>query len=125
MPVNETAELVAALGEKSQVDLAGIVVNRVLPELFGRAEEELFERLREPENVAVLADATGGAVEPVLEAARLAVTLRRTRAEHLARLREKVERDTQYLYVPYLFARSHGLRATHQIAEALGAELGF
>jgi anion-transporting ArsA/GET3 family ATPase len=125
MPVNETVELVAALGEKSQVDLAGIVVNRVLPELFSRAEEELFERLRESESVAVLADAAGGSVEPVLEAARLAVTLRRTRAEHLARLREKVERDTQYLYVPYLFARTHGLRATHKIAEALGAELGF
>jgi hypothetical protein len=29
------------------------------------------------------------------------------------------------LYVPYLFVRSHGLRSTRQIAEALSAELGF
>jgi len=28
------------------------------------------------------------------------------------------------LYVPYLFLRAHGLRATHQVADALAAELG-
>jgi hypothetical protein len=27
--------------------------------------------------------------------------------------------------VPELFARGHGLRATNQVADALGAELGF
>jgi hypothetical protein len=32
---------------------------------------------------------------------------------------------TQLLYVPELFQRSHGVRATRQIAEALGAELGY
>jgi len=29
------------------------------------------------------------------------------------------------LYVPYLFFRSHGVRATHQVADALSAELGY
>jgi hypothetical protein len=29
------------------------------------------------------------------------------------------------LYLPYLFTRSHGVRVTTQIAEALGEELGF
>jgi hypothetical protein len=29
------------------------------------------------------------------------------------------------LYVPELFARRHGVRATHQVAEALGQELGY
>jgi hypothetical protein len=29
------------------------------------------------------------------------------------------------LYLPYLFHRSHGVRATSRIAEALGEELGF
>ena len=28
-------------------------------------------------------------------------------------------------YVPYLFARTHGLRATRQVAEHLSEELGF
>jgi hypothetical protein len=97
----------------------------VLPELFGRGEEELFERLREPEALEALEDIVDGAVEPVFEAARLAVTMRRTRAGHLTRLREGVDAGLPLLYVPYLFARAQGLRATKQVAEALGAELGF
>ena len=61
----------------------------------------------------------------VLDAAELAVTLRRTRVEHLTRLREGLAGDVEMLYVPELFTKSHGVRATRQVAEALGAELGF
>jgi anion-transporting ArsA/GET3 family ATPase len=125
MPVNETIELSGRIEDETKVDLAAIVVNRVLPELFGRGEEEVFERLREPEPVAALIAAVGGPVEPVLDAAELAVTLRRTRAGHLERLREGLPGDMPMLYVPYLFGRSHGLRSTRQIADALSAELGF
>ena len=125
MPVTESLELIARLREDTDVDVASVVVNRVLPELFGRAEEEVFERLREPAMASALADAVGGPVEPVLEAARLAVTLRRTRSGHLARLRAGVDPTMPILYVPELFARGHGLRATNQVAEALGAELGL
>jgi anion-transporting ArsA/GET3 family ATPase len=124
MPVNETIELVGRVEQETNVDLAAIVVNRVLPELFGRQEEEVFETLRAPEHVAHLSEAAGGPVEPVFEAARLAVTLRRTRAEHLERLRHAVDSSLPLLYVPYLFTRSLGLRATKQVAEALSAELG-
>jgi anion-transporting ArsA/GET3 family ATPase len=129
MPVAETLELAEQLDEKTSVDLAAVIVNRVLPELFGRSEEEIFERLREPEHAEAFARAvTGGdgaaAVEPLLDGAELAVKLRRTRAEHLKRLREGLP-DTPMLYVPYLFQRTHGVRATRQIAESLAAELGY
>jgi hypothetical protein len=53
------------------------------------------------------------------------VTLRRTRAGHIERLRAGVDPTVAMLYVPYLFLRSHGLRATHQVSEALAAELGY
>ena len=125
MPVNETIELSARITQETNVDLAAVVVNRVLPELFGRGEEDVFERLTSADSAATLAEAVGGAVEPVLEAARLAVTLRRTRAGHLERLREHVDLSVPMLYVPYLFTRTHGLRSTHQVAEALGDELGL
>jgi anion-transporting ArsA/GET3 family ATPase len=125
MPVNETVELSERLRTATDVDLAAVVVNRVLPELFGRGEEEVFERLRQPDKVEELVAAVGGRVEPVLDAAELAVTLRRTRAGHLSRLRERLEPGLPLLYVPYQFSRSHGLRTTHQIAEALSAELGY
>ena len=125
MPVNETIELSGRIEDETHIDLAAIVVNRVLPELFGRGEEEVFETLRETEPVHALVGAVGAPVQPVLDAAELAVTLRRTRAGHLERLRKGVAKDVPMLYVPYLFVRTHGLRSTRQIAEALSAELGF
>ena len=125
MPVQETIELAGRLRDETVVDLAAVVVNRVLPELFNRNEEELFARLRTDESVEALTEATGGPARPVLDAADLAVTMRRSRAGHLTRLREELPEGLPLLYVPYLFQRSHGVRATKRIAEFIGEELGY
>ena len=123
MPVAETIELADRLKAETDVDLAAIVVNRVLPELFNEREEALFERLRDPRHVDALSAAAKGDVSPILDAAELAVTLRRTRAGHLADLRAAVDPTLPLIYVPYLFTRSHGARATRQVAELLAEEL--
>jgi anion-transporting ArsA/GET3 family ATPase len=125
MPVNETLELAQRLAAETVVDLAAVVANRVLPELFARGEEEVFERLDEPATQAMLSEALGTSVRPILDGAQLAVTLRRTRGVHLARLRAELPAGTPLLYVPYLFQRSHGARATRQVAEHLSDELGY
>jgi len=125
MPVNETLELVDKLAAETVVDLAAVVANRVLPELFSRGEEAVFDKLNATANEQVLSKAVGGPVRPILDGAQLAVTLRRTRSVHLARLREELPEGTPLLYVPYLFQRSHGARATHQVAAHLAEELGF
>jgi anion-transporting ArsA/GET3 family ATPase len=125
MPVNETIELQDRIRAETNVDLAAIIVNRVLPELFGRGEEEVFDRIYQPDGVEALDGVLGGPSQPLLEGARMAVTLRRTRTEHLERLRAGVEASVPLLYVPYVFARAHGLRSTRMLAEALSAELGY
>jgi anion-transporting ArsA/GET3 family ATPase len=125
MPVNETIDLTHRIKSETNVDLAAIVVNRVLPELFGRGEEEVFDRLDQPDAIGIVDDVLGGPVQPIFDGARMAVTLRRTRTEHLERLRANVPPAVPLLYVPYLFVRSHGLRSTRMVAEALSAELGF
>lgn len=128
MPVRETIELLHRIHAETTVDVAAVVVNRVLPELFSRADEEVFERLRGPEASARLAAATGGEVDAVcevLEAARLAVTLRRAGSAHLEMLRAEVDPAIPLLYVPELFTRGYGLRTSGQVAEALSAELGY
>jgi anion-transporting ArsA/GET3 family ATPase len=125
MPVAETLELATKVAEETSVTLSAVVVNRVLPELFGRNEEEIFERLREPEVTAELSARAKGDVGAVLEGARLAVTMRRTRATHLERLRRGLDPEVPVIYLPYLFTRSHGLRTTRQVADSLGEELGF
>ena len=122
MPVAETIELVARLRAEVEVPLGVVIVNRVLPELFTHSDEETFEALRAPDAVELLSARTGRGATEVLDAARLAVSLRRSRAAHLDELREAV--NLPLLYVPYLFVRDHGLRVTRMVADALGAELG-
>lgn len=123
MPVNETIELVGRIRSELDVPLGAVVVNRVLPELFTHADEEVFEALGEPDASAILQERAGAGATAVLEGARLAVKLRRTRAEHLQRLSTSV--DLPLLFLPYLFARTHGLRVTRMIADGLGEELGL
>ena len=125
MPVNETMELAEQVKVQTTVELAAVVVNRVLPELFGRSEEETFEALCKQAARAELRRAVDGDPAPVLDAARLAVTLRRTRAGHLDRLRAGIDPAVPMLFVPEMFSRSHGLRAMRQAARFIGEELGF
>jgi anion-transporting ArsA/GET3 family ATPase len=121
MPVQETQQLVRDVRATLNVELAGVVVNRVLPELLARADEPVFAGLQEPERIAILEEAAGSAAMAVLNAGRLATDLRRGRAEHLAELREAV--DLPMMYVPELFLRSEGRRVTRRIADALADEL--
>src|SRR5580658_4285012 len=125
MPVNETLELEKRVREETTVQMSAVVVNRVLPELFGQREEEIFEQLREPGTEELLSERAGGSVAPVLEAARLAVTMRRTRASHMQHLQAGLPAGVPVLLLPYLFARSFGARTTRQVAHSLGEELGL
>jgi len=123
MPVHETIELVGRVRETLPVPLGAVVVNRVLPELFTHTDEVAFQALRQPAAVGAVEGVVGPGVGDVLTAADLAVTLRRTRAAHLARLRAAVELPA--LYLPELFIRAQGMRVTRMVAEALGEELGL
>ena len=121
MPVNETIELVARARAELAVPLGAVIVNRVLPELFTHADEEVFDALRTADASEMLSERAGPGVAAVLDAARLAVSLRRTRSPYLGELRDTV--DLPLLLLPYLFVRDHGLRVTRMVAEALGQEL--
>ncbi len=124
MPVSETLELATRVQEETTVRMSAVVVNRVLPELFGQREEEIFEQLRSPEAEAVLATRAGGDTTKVLEAARLAVTMRRTGSAHLQRLQAGLPKGLPVLLMPFMFSRGFGVRTTRQMAQSLGEELG-
>jgi anion-transporting ArsA/GET3 family ATPase len=113
MPVTEAIELAGALREKTSVDLAAVVVNRVLPELFGRGEEALFERLREPGPEAALVGEVGAAHRAGGRRAR------RQSALH----RQCIWRPREVSVPPYLMCPScprKGPPGHEAIAEALG-----
>lgn len=121
--VGETVDLVARLGAETEVDVAAVVVNRGLPELFGRQEEAVFTALRAPAGRAALAAVVGAPVDVVLDAAAGAVARRRARAAVAASLRAALPPSVPTLHLPHLFAGAEGLRGTGAVAEALGAEL--
>lgn len=125
MPVTETIELAERVAKETTVRLAAVVVNRVLPELFGRSEEEVFDKLRRPAVMKELAAVTGGDSVPVIDAARMAVTLRRNRAVHLDRLQAAIDPSVPVMFLPELFTRSHGLRTSRRVARHLGEEMGL
>ena len=124
MPVNETIELVARAREELNVPLGVVIVNRVLPELFTHADEDVFDALREP------------AASERLDARHRTGRDRRARCRRAWRSRcagaarptsrgSASEVDLPLLLLPYLFVRDHGLRVTRMVAEALGQELGY
>ena len=126
MPVNETLELPARIATETNVDLAAVVVNRVLPELFGRGEEEVFDRLREPDGVAALEPGgrRAGRDGPRRGRAGGHAAAHPGRAPHPA-ARGPRPATSSCSTCPSCSPSHHGVRATRQVAEALGAELGY
>ena len=123
MPVAETLELRDAVARETTVDLAAVVVNRVLPERFSPRTEAAFARLKSPEGLDAFRDVFGEGSSAVLAAADLATSLRRNRTQYVTVLREGLGETVPLVLIPYLFQRSDGRRATRQIAEHLAEEL--
>jgi len=123
MPVNETVELVGRLQSEIVVDVAAVVVNRVLPELFSRSEEAVFAALARPQSMQRLREAAGAQVDTVFEGARIAVAMRRSGAAEIERLRKQLPAGQPLVYVPELFSKSTARRHVELVADSLGEEL--
>ncbi len=126
MPVTEAIDLCGRLASDTPVHLSCVIANRVLPELFGRVEEQVFEQVTTKTVVAATSKRLGVEtkdLQAVTDAARLAVTIRRYGSAHLERLRAAIGSDAPVVYLPYLFGRADGMRAIRQVATSLGEEL--
>ncbi|MFM7225010.1 MAG: ArsA family ATPase [Actinomycetota bacterium] len=122
MPVAETIELVGRLRDEVRAPLGTVVANRVLPEPFTRADAEVFAALAVGAGRDALVGRVGSGAAGALDTARLAGAMRAASTVHLAHLRAAV--DLPLCYLPYLFVRAPGLRATRMVADALGEEFG-
>ncbi len=123
MPVAETVELAAKVAEETTVELAAVVVNRVLPERFSPRAEAVFDRLSSHEGIDALSEVLGADSASVVGAAALATTMRRSRVQHMNTLRAGLPAGTPLVLVPYLFQRADGHRATRQLALHLAEEI--
>ncbi len=120
MPVTETIELYEAT-QALDVKLEGVVINKVLPELFNTNEEALFTKILSGQPHEYFTELVGNNFEPVADAAHLATQLRRSRVDYIDRLRREL--PLPMLYLPYLFLRSQGTRWTTLFAEAIKVEM--
>ena len=123
MPVVETVELVDKVRRDTDVDVAAVVANRVVPQWFGAADEEVFEALRGPAAMTMLEARVGPKLASVFDAADLARLRRAAAREHLGTLREQLPATVPMLLVPELFVRAGGRRVVSLVADALAEEL--
>jgi len=124
MPVTESIELVAKVRSTTEVDVAAVIANRVLPQWFGPADADVFEALLAPTPQAMLAEAAGPRTATVFEAASLAQSRRSVAAGHLAALTAALPASVPTLIVPELFTKASGRRVVSLVADALEQELG-
>lgn len=124
MPVTEAIELLGRLESETDVNVAAVVVNKVLPELFGRGEQQVFDALNSVEGRRAFAQVVGDDPAALLDGADLASRLRRSRGKHLERLRSEIPGDRPMIFLPQLFSASHGIRSTRELAEAFDDEIG-
>jgi anion-transporting ArsA/GET3 family ATPase len=123
MPVTETLELIDKLRNEAHVDLAGVVLNRVLAEPFSKSDERVLNTMRA--DSTYVSDAMGKAGVGLLESAALAVALRRRREPHLKRLLAGLPEGTTTALVSLIEGAQPGPSTTEAIADALADELGW
>ncbi len=142
MPVHETVELLASLRRDTDVDIAGVVVNRLLPELFVSSEGKAFDVLnrstregssdpgRESRELRKRFDAeldNASAAGALIEGASLARTQRRNEVVQLEALSAALARFGvgQPALIPMLFDVVPGYETTRIVAEHLVDEWGM
>ncbi|MCL5947976.1 MAG: AAA family ATPase [Actinobacteria bacterium] len=124
MPVSESIELIGKAETETTVGLVATVMNRVFPELFVRSEEDIFNKLCTDQGRERLAQALNGDPDTLLEAARMAVEIRRSSTLHIDRMRHAVGRDVPLLNIPYFFDPGTPDELASKVAGALGDEIG-
>lgn len=111
MPTNESLELCAALDGELELPLAALVVNQVVPEIFGESEREALARLDEP---AESDPASAALAAGIRRAAREQV-----QAQSLARLRAL---GAPLFELPFLVGGATNLNAIAQLVSALDSQ---
>ncbi len=125
MPVHETNDLITSLRNDTDVDIAGVVVNRLLPELFVANDSKAFEKLDAEIFGRQLNDPNAAA--KLLDGARLSRTQHRNEGIQLEALFEILRTHSigQPALIPMLFDAMPGYETTRMVAEHLRDEWGF
>lgn len=122
MPVTESLDLLEKVATQTNINVACIVANRILPAPFTVAGERVFARMRSDPTLLGLRDSALGA--GILAGVALSENLRHQRAEQLERLIAGVGQVPVAL-VPELFDVAPGLPMTRAVSAQLTDELSL
>jgi len=111
MPVNETIEFIAALGEEMAISPDAVVVNGVYP-----------ERFRDDEAAAIEAAAGNGDAAAAHPALRAAIAEHRRARHHRNQVR-RLRRRAPAITLPFLFEKELGDDDLDELARILGKRL--
>jgi anion-transporting ArsA/GET3 family ATPase len=128
MPVHETNDLIESLRRDTDVDIAGVVVNRLLPELFVASDAKAFDKLAASDLQAFTKQLTDPAAAVALvEGARLSRTQHLNEVAQLEALHDilRTHNIGQPALIPMLFDAAPGFETTRIVAEHLADEWGF
>lgn len=122
-PINEALELAERIDQETEVHLGALVVNKVMPELFSRAEEEFFISLQDPKATRVLNKVVSSDMALLLRGSNAALEMRRCAAPYVERLISSAA-DVPVALLPLMFRVGSGLKLARDLGEALSAEWG-
>ncbi|MFZ4719453.1 MAG: ArsA family ATPase [Ilumatobacteraceae bacterium] len=123
MPITETLELVDKVRSTTEVDVAAVVVNRMLPGWFTGRDLAVFDALSGADAQGALASAVNPKVGTVFQAAALSQARHAVAEEHLAHVRDALPDGLPVLVVPELFSKASGRRVVSLVADELDAAL--
>ena len=125
MPVSETLELTSGCARRRRCACRPWSSTASCPSSSARARRRSSSSCGRPRPTRAVGAGAVATVAPVLEAARLAVTMRRTRSVHLQRLQAGLARGPAGAAVAVPVRTQLRPRTTRQVAHALGEELGL
>ena len=120
-PVNEALELADRIDNETHVHLGALIVNKVMPELFSRSEEEFFVLLQEPKAISVLNKVIPGGIGLLLRGSNAALEMRRCADPYVERLMAGAGTVPTAL-LPLMFGEGSRMKLVRDLGEALAAE---
>ncbi len=116
MPVAETLELLVSLRTKTDVDVAAVILNRTLPELFTSSDHLALDLL--------LADSSWeNSSNALIDAARVHRQRQLVAHEHIATLRAGLSSQLALVTQPFVFSAENAKDLVDVVAQSLSEEL--
>lgn len=122
MPVAESIELAERARTEISVQTGMVFLNRRIPDIFGEADREVFERFRRDAVQASISESLGKDIETVIDGVALFDDICQEQTEHEQDLRSAV--DVPVVTIPSFFVRDQGTRMIRLVSQSLQSTMG-